>query len=179
MRLLVPMAAAVLVLGACKQDMIDQPKHEDYETSALFPDGKVQQAPVDGTVARGDLAAREALDRRPPLTRALLARGQERFGIYCTPCHGRVGDGEGMVVRRGFPQPPSLHDERLRQAPAHHFVSVITLGKGDMFSYAARVPPTDRWAIAAYIKALQLSQQVAAERLPDDLRAELPAEGRQ
>ncbi len=97
-----------------------------------------------------------------PVTRQSLARGRERFNIYCAVCHGATGDGNGMIVQRGFPQPPSFHDQRLRDAPAGHFVDVITNGYGVMYSYASRVAPEDRWAIAAYIRALQLSQHAAS-----------------
>jgi mono/diheme cytochrome c family protein len=101
----------------------------------------------------------------PPLSLALLQRGQQRFRIYCTPCHSELGDGNGMVVQRGFPHPPSYHEQRLVEAPTQHFYDVITHGYGAMYSYAARVAPEDRWAIAAYIRALQLSQHAS----PDDL----------
>ncbi|HZD52868.1 MAG TPA: cytochrome c, partial [Woeseiaceae bacterium] len=107
-----------------------------------------------------------------------LARGRERYGIYCAPCHGGIGDGDGMIVHRGFPRPPSFHAGRLRQASARYFVRIITDGKGDMYSYAARVAPADRWAIAAYVKALQLSQHVPATQMPEDLREGLAAEVR-
>lgn len=174
-----PAKAAVFVLAlagpvaGCDQNMISQPKYEEYETSELFPDGMVNQEPVEGTVARGDIRYRQALDERPRLTRELLERGRQRFAIYCSPCHGPLGDGKGMIVQRGFPQPPSFHSERLRQSSARHIVEIITNGKGDMFSYSARVAPADRWAIAAYVKALQLSQAYPAERLPPELRAKL------
>lgn len=175
-RTLLPAALAlVLALAACDQSMIDQPKYEEYEPAALFPDGLVMQKPVEGTIARDELAYRRALENRPPLTRALLERGQERYTIYCLPCHGAAGHGDGMIPRRGFPNPPSYHIPRLRQAPPRYVVQVITEGKGDMFSYAARVAPADRWAIAAYVKALQLSQQVAAERVPDHISPGLVA----
>ena len=103
----------------------------------------------------------------------LIERGQERFDIFCAPCHGRVGDGDGMIVERGFPRPPSYHIDRLRNAPTRHFYDVITEGYGARYSYAARVPPADRWAIVAYIRALQLSQDTAAGSLPADVRARL------
>ena len=109
----------------------------------------------------------------PPLTSALLQRGQQRFRIYCTPCHSELGDGNGMVVQRGFPRPPSYHIDRLRQAPTQHFYDVITHGYGAMYSFAARVAPDDRWAIAAYIRALQLSQHAPAEDVPPAQRQAL------
>jgi mono/diheme cytochrome c family protein len=108
-----------------------------------------------------------------PLTAATLARGQERFNIYCSPCHSEAGDGDGMVVRRGFPHPPSYHSERLRHAPDAHFFNVITHGYGAMFSYADRIEPDDRWAIVAYIRALQLSQHARLQDVPQPLRGRL------
>ncbi len=108
----------------------------------------------------------EAADAMPyPITMALLRRGRERFDIYCAPCHSPVGDGDGMVARRGFPHPPSYHSDRLRSAPDRHFYDVMTNGYGVMRSYADRVPPEDRWAIVAYIRALQLSQYARVEDL--------------
>jgi mono/diheme cytochrome c family protein len=148
--------AAVALLGACHQSltMSDQPKGDEWERSSLFRNGRVVQSPPPGTVAReqdvGDLLA-----ERPPMTLALVERGRERFNIFCSECHGYGGDGDGMVVQRGFPRPPSLRDPRLVAAPDAHFVDVITHGHGVMYSYADRVPPADRWAIAAYIRALQ------------------------
>ncbi|EKV29534.1 Molybdenum transport protein [Caenispirillum salinarum AK4] len=161
---------AILLVAACEQEMNEQPKYEVYETADLFPDGIVNQKPQPGTIALGDLERRAALDERPPLTPALLQRGRERFDIYCAPCHGAAGYGDGMIARRGFPDPPSYHTDRLRARPARYFVQVITQGVGDMYSYATRVEPADRWAIAAYIKALQLSQRVKADRLPPDVK---------
>jgi len=108
-----------------------------------------------------------------PVTRAILERGRERFTIYCQPCHSPVGDGDGLIVRRGFPAPPSFHIERLRKAPDRHFFEVITGGYGVMYPYADRVSPEDRWAIVAYIRALQLSQGAKAAELPDEVRREL------
>jgi len=139
------------------------------QSSTFFDDGRSERPVVPGTVARGQLRTDEAfytgklngveVDTFPfPITREVLARGQERYNIYCTPCHDRLGDGQGMIVQRGFPPPPSYHIDRLRQAPVGHFFSVMTNGYGTMYSYASRVTPEDRWAIAAYIRALQLSQ---------------------
>lgn len=160
-----------LLLAACGgYDMEDQERYEPYEEAALFPDGSVNQHPVPGTVYRGELERLAVLEERPEITQALLERGRERFDIFCSPCHGRTGHGDGMIVQRGFPGPPSFHIERLRQAPASHFVEVITDGYGIMYSYAALVPPPDRWAIAAYIRALQLSQHADALALPAAVR---------
>jgi mono/diheme cytochrome c family protein len=158
-----------LLLAACDQSMQDQAKYEAYEAADLFRDGKVNQSPVPGTIARGELAYRAALAERPELSLALIERGRERFEIFCSPCHSRTGDGDGMIVQRGFPRPPSFHTERLREVPTEHFVKVITDGYGVMFSYADRVPSADRWAIAAYIRALQLSQHAELASLPQDL----------
>lgn len=158
--------AMTLLLAGC-DDMSRQPRYDSYERSALFADGKALQLPPEGTVARDQPALDAQLRDRPPITAALLSRGRERYGIFCTPCHDQAGYGHGTVVMRGFPQPPSLHDERLRNAPSRHFVEVITNGHGTMYSYADRVPPADRWAIAAYIRALQLSQNAAATDLQE------------
>ena len=183
--------ATGLALSACERtmkDMYDQPKLGPDAASPLFPDGKGSRPPPPGSVAmamgdlaktsggrrgRQELAERDAADRAqatPPLTRALLLRGQERYDIYCAPCHSPVGDGDGMIVRRGFPPPPSYHQARLRDAPDRHFFDVITQGYGVMLPYADRVTPQDRWAIVAYIRALQASQDTAAASLPPALR---------
>lgn len=164
--------AAILLVAAC-DDMADQPKLEAWEATALFPDGKVVQAPPEGAVARGDLDRDAARETRPPLDRALLERGRERFDIHCSPCHGRDGGGDGMIVRRGMPAPPSYHQDRLRQAPDQHFIDVIEEGYGVMYPYANRVAPRDRWAIVAYIRALQLSQNAQADSLSPQARRRL------
>lgn len=157
---------ATLLLTGCEQNMVDQPKYEPYEDSRWFPDHQAARRLVDGTVARGTLLGPPPNTIPFPITQERLNRGQERFTIFCSPCHGLVGDGEGMVVQRGFPQPPSFHQERLRKAPDAHFYHVISEGYGVMYSYAARVPPADRWAITAYIRALQLSQHASLAELP-------------
>jgi mono/diheme cytochrome c family protein len=173
-RTLRAMIACLLLLAACGgREMKDQEKYEVYEAAPLFPDGSAMQHPVPGTVARQEPALRAELVERPPMSMELLERGRDRFGIYCSPCHGGVGDGEGVVVQRGFPHPPSYHIQRLREAPASHVVAVITQGYGVMYSYAARVPPADRWAIAAYIQALQLSQHAELSALPETDRRKL------
>ena len=163
-RALVPLA--LLLLAGCDDPMVDQAKYEVYESAARFRDGKVNQNPVPGTIARGELAWRATLTERPELTPALVARGRERFDAFCSPCHSYTGDGNGMIVQRGFPRPPSFHSERLRDAPTAHFIDVITNGYGVMYSYAERVPPADRWAIAAYIRALQLSAHAEVASRP-------------
>ncbi|WP_448206945.1 c-type cytochrome [Azospirillum sp. sgz302134] len=156
---------AVMALGAC-DNMADQPRDKTWRPANALPDRKIwPPVPPAGTVAREDVP-RPA----PALTPALLARGKERFEVYCTPCHGYLGEGDGMIVKRGFPAPPSFHIDRLRAAPTQHFYDVITQGWGVMYSYADRVDSDDRWAIAAYIRALQDSQRVAAASLPDPVR---------
>jgi len=148
--------------------MANQPKQLPYERhagQASNPD----LLPPDGIVARDEAPPPPP----PPVTLALLQRGQRRFGIYCTPCHGEVGDGHGMIVERGFPAPPSFDGDRLLAAPSQHFYDVISNGYGVMFSYADRVAPADRWAIAAYIRALQASQHAAVAGLPPDVRDRL------
>lgn len=154
-----------------------QPKYTPLEASSFFDDGRSARPLVEGTVARGHLRTDELFytgkingvlaDVFPfPVTREVLKRGEERFNIYCSDCHDRVGTGQGIVVRRGFRAPPSFHSDRLRKAPAGHFFDVITQGSGAMYSFASRIPPQDRWAIAAYIRALQLSQNATLEDVP-------------
>lgn len=162
-----------LALAACKQEMAQQRRYDTYEPAPLWPDGAAARPLPEGVVARGDLVRDAAAANPPQVTPALLARGQERFGIYCAPCHGPSGDGDGMVVHRGFPHPPSYHTARLRAAPAAYVYDVITRGYGVMYGYAARVEPADRWAIIAYIRALQLSRGVELAAVPD-ARERLP-----
>ena len=142
-----------LALVGCR-NMVQQPRYDEYEASPLYPDGMAMQHPPEGTVAQ-DLPQQIAAAQRPPLTRALLERGRERFGIYCTPCHAYDGSGNGVVPARGFPHPPDFRSARLKAAPAAHFYDVMTNGYGVMYPYADRVPPRDRWAIAAYIRVQQ------------------------
>lgn len=168
--------AIPLMLSAC-DEMSHQPRYDSYEESGLFADGKSLQAPPAGTVARDAIARRKTLETRPPMTEALLARGRDRFAIYCTPCHDLSGYGEGVVPSRGFPKPPSFHSDRLREASARYFVEVITHGHGAMYSYSDRVEPGDRWAIAAYIRALQLSQNAPAALLTKKERDRLKKTG--
>ena len=147
----------LLLLAACN-NMVQQPRYDAYEESSLFADGKVMQAPPDGTVARDAQLLASAARRPVAITPALLERGEERYGIYCAVCHGEDGRGDGYVTTRGFPHPPSYLSARLRAAPASHFYDVITNGYGVMYSYADRVPPADRWAITAHIRVLQAAQ---------------------
>jgi mono/diheme cytochrome c family protein len=175
--------AAALGAG-CRQDMHDQPRYEPLEASDFFGDGMSARPLIEDTVARGHLRENPALytgldsagqpmaELPVPLTRELLTRGRERFGIYCTPCHGLLGNGEGMVVRRGFKQPTSFHAQRLREEAVGYFFDVATNGFGVMPSYATMIPVEDRWAIAAYIQALQLSQDAPTSVLDEhDLEA--------
>jgi mono/diheme cytochrome c family protein len=164
-----------LLLSGCEQQMANMPRYDPEEPSALFADGSSARPPVGGTVTReADLTPMP--DRNPyPLNIALLQRGQERFDIFCSPCHSVAGDGDGLVARRGFPHPPTFHQDALRRAHDRHFYDVITNGYGVMYSYADRVPPADRWAIVAYIRALQLSQDARLADLPSDLRAKVEA----
>ena len=144
------------MLGAC-HNMVQQPRYDEYETSPLFADGMAMQHPPQGTIAR-DYPQHRHAEQRPALTLALIERGRERFGIYCTPCHAEDGSGQGIVPQRGFPHPPDLRSARLRRAPASHIYDVVTRGYGVMYPYADRVAPRDRWAIAAYLRALQQAQ---------------------
>lgn len=161
-----------LLLAAC-DDMEHQPRYDHAKPAALFNDGKVLQAPPDGTIAREDPALIQSLKTRPALTRELVERGRERYGIYCIVCHDASGHGEGVVPSRGFPAPPSFHIPRLQAAPPDYIVDVITNGHGVMYSYADRVAPADRWAIAAYVKALQLAQDAPAAALSLEERERL------
>ena len=199
MRMLLALAL-LLALAGCERamhDMYRQPRFDPGESTPLFSNGSADRPPPPGSVpvAAGTLAmtssgrkgrelpaewqAAEAATSPPPITQQLLARGQERFDIYCMPCHSPVGDGDGRIVQRGFPRPPSYHEQRLRDAPDRHFYDVITNGYGIMHAYADRVPPPDRWAIVAYIRALQLSQNAQVAQLPPAVRAKLAASAAQ
>lgn len=170
--------------GCERNDMHNQPRHEPHEASAFFDDGQASRPLVTGTIARGQLTAsdmrhgglapagEEPADVFPfEITRADLLRGQQRYNIYCSVCHGVDGDGKGMIVQRGFTPPPSLHEQRLKDAPAGHFFNVITSGWGAMYSYNDRVIPEDRWRIIAYIRTLQLSQSEAVASAAGAARA--------
>jgi mono/diheme cytochrome c family protein len=183
-----PRAASALLFLAvtgCRPDMYNQPRYKTYAEDSFFRDGASARPLPLHTVARGhaDLDteyfagktdAGKLVETFPqPVTRALLNRGRERYDIYCAVCHGRTGDGRGMIVQRGFPAPPSYHTERLRTAPVGHFYDVMTNGYGVMYSYAARVDPPDRWAIAAYIRTLQLANNATLNDVPEAERANL------
>ncbi len=175
---LLPSALALLlVVAGCRQDMHDQPKYKPYRASSFFEDGRAVRPLVADTVARGHLdddtllytgkAGDAFADLFPfAVSRQVLDRGHERFDIFCSPCHDRVGSGDGMIVRRGYRRPPSFHIDRLRQQPAGYFYDVITHGFGVMPSYAQQIPPRDRWAIVAYVRALQLSQHATLADVP-------------
>ena len=167
-----------LLLGACRQDMHDQPKYKPFAKSSFWPDQRSARPVVEGTVARGKLKTDIRLWKGRnadgsfitvlpvPVSKALLERGQQRYNIYCTPCHGRAGDGEGMVVQRGFKHPPTYHSDKLRQQPIGYVYDVVTNGFGAMASYSSRIPMEDRWAIAAYVRVLQFSQNATINDVP-------------
>lgn len=166
-------APVILVTGLCLaiaacDNMANQPKRLPYELPYGAEAANWPALPPLHTIARDDVPV-----PIPPVTLALLDRGQQRFDIYCAPCHSRMGDGHGMIVQRGFPAPPSYYIARLRQAPNQHFYDVITHGYGAMFPYADRVAPADRWAIVAYIRALQASADGRLADVPPDKRAAL------
>jgi mono/diheme cytochrome c family protein len=172
-------------LTSCRQDMQDQPKYKPLAASRFFSDGKSARQLVEGTepFQPGGQAISPTADESKAtalpfaLTPQALDRGQGRFNIYCSPCHGRLGYGDGMVVQRGFLAPPSYHIDRLRQAPVGHFYDVMTNGFGAMPSYADKVAPQDRWAVAAYIRALQLSQHATINDAPPEDRGKLQSGG--
>ncbi len=149
---------ALLMLAACNQNMVQQPRYDSYEENPLFANGQTMQHPPEGTVSR-DTAAAEAAAQPAKITPALLARGEQRYTIFCAPCHGADGRGDGVIPLRGFPHPPSYLESRLLRSPDAHFYDVISNGYGVMYSYADRVPPADRWAIVAHIRALQRAQK--------------------
>jgi len=167
---------ALILAGCTRSNMDSQPKYHEYEPGALFQNGRVLQAPVAGTVARGDLERERRIGQKPAITAALLKRGRTQYDVYCSPCHDRAGTGNGIVVQRGFPKPPNLHDELLRSADDQHLMGVITRGFGVMYAYGDRVGPRDRWAIVAYIRALQLSQRANLSDISSDERKRLMAE---
>ncbi len=182
----------LVLLAGCERglhEMYEQPKYKPLTPTRLFSDGNSSRPQVpdtvvhsSGAVAASSSGRRGAVDTsasaEPPVSETLLKRGQAQFEIFCTPCHSAAGDGDGMVVRRGFPAPPSYHIQRLREAPDSHFYDVITNGYGVMYPYSDRIAPQDRWAIVAYIRALQLSQHAPAATLSDADRAKLSGSGR-
>lgn len=192
-RTLLGVCAAVLGIFAAgcqiQQDMARQPKNKPLSPSAFFEDGRSERAPVENTVARGSVADDELFVPKDsnafpvPLTPELMARGQERYKIFCTPCHGLQGDGNGMIATRGMKYPPSFvgpndsNSNRLRQVPNGYIFDVVTNGFGAMQGYSAQVPPKDRWAIVAYVRALQLSRKAPVSELPPALREKLNAPG--
>ncbi len=188
-KVLMALGAGLAVVG-CHTDMWVQPKiHEPYQQSKFYSDGSTARPLVEGTVARGHLRLDDAfftgfkdgklVDDFPlPVDEELIRRGKERYTIYCTPCHGQLGDGQGMIAKRGFTlrRPVgNYHTERLQKMPVGHFYDVITNGYGSMYSYASRVEPRDRWAIVAYIRTLQLSQDAtAADKQEADSKHPMP-----
>lgn len=181
--LLIP---AVAALTACRQDMHDQPKFKGLQVSGLWTNGQAVRPLVEGTIARGRLRQdphkfagktgdvfAATLPAGYKADKAFLLHGQRRYNIYCTPCHGMAGYGDGMVVSRGFKAPPSYHIDRLRNQPVGYFFDVMTNGYGVMVSYASRIPVDDRWAIAAYIRALQLSQNATLADVSEADRAKM------
>jgi mono/diheme cytochrome c family protein len=177
-RFLSVFCALLAVIGSgCRQDMHDQPKYVPLRQSAFFDDTRSARPVIAGTVARGQLNddpllatgklnGADATVFPAPVDAKAMLRGQERFNIYCAPCHGRTGAGDGMIVQRGYRRPPSLHEDRLRAAAVGHFFDVITNGFGAMPDYAMQIRPEDRWAVVAYIRALQLSGHATIADVP-------------
>jgi mono/diheme cytochrome c family protein len=182
-------ALTLALLTACDmQDMYQEPKYEPLQPSESFNDGRSARPLEPDTVAQGPLRTntlfytgksdgKNATALPMPLTVSLLKRGEERYDIYCAPCHDRVGNGNGMIVQRGFRPPASFHIQRLRDAPIGHFYDVMSTGFGTMADFSAQITPEDRWAIAAYIRALQLSQHASLAQVPTEQRQRLEAQG--
>jgi cytochrome c553 len=177
---------AILALASCRQKMANQARYDPLEASDFFADGMAARPRVAGTIARGELSGNPFFDTGKingqvadgfpmPVTIDVINRGHDRFDIYCAQCHGRVGDGNGMIPARGYRRPPSFHTQTLRTATSGHFFDVMTNGFGAMPPYGKMIPPQDRWAIAAYIRALQLSQNATVADVPAEKRAELDA----
>ena len=179
--LLVACAAGFLFVSGCqiRQDMADQPKYKPLAPTDFFADGRSERPIIENTVARGSLdddalyVSKESNVFPLELNAELMQRGKDRYGVFCTPCHGIQGDGNGMVAMRGMKHPPTYHEERLRKVPNGYLFDVITNGFGGMLGYSAQIAPRDRWAIIAYIRALQLSRNAPASELPSDLRDKL------
>jgi len=172
--LLAPLAMLALLAGCKRQDMYTQNYSRTWDRNSFFANGTSMRHPPEGTVARQPYAPSAPMPAT--IDAALVARGQERFGIFCTPCHGGAGHGQGMIVQRGFPQAPSLVSGKLRTADAKVFYDAMTNGYGAMYSFATRITPADRWAVIAYVRALQLSQDADPASLPDADRAKLAAQ---
>ncbi len=182
------LAACGIFLAGCneellRQDMANQPKNRPLSESDFFADGRSERPLIENTVARGSIANDELVVAKDsnafpvPIDEKLLERGESRYKIYCTPCHGLQGDGNGMIVMRGMKRPPSYHIDRLRQSPNGYYFDVITNGFGSMYSYSAQISPKDRWAIIAYIRALQLSRNAKASELPESVRGKISSAG--
>lgn len=180
------MAVVLLLSSGCelRKAMYDQPKLRPLQASEFFEDGMASRKPVEGTVARGLLKddthlydgmvnGELATTFPAPVTLEVVQRGRQRYDIFCAPCHDRAGTGNGMIVKRGFKQPPSFHEQRLRDSAPGYYYNVIKNGFGVMQGYGPQVPVEDRWAITAYVKALQLSQNAVLADVPEDKRAEL------
>jgi mono/diheme cytochrome c family protein len=176
--------ALVATAVACRQDMHDQPKYVPLRQAAFFGDDRSARPLIAGTVARGHLNDDTLLHTGKvgnadatmfpfAVDERTMARGHERFDIHCSPCHGRTGQGDGMVVRRGFRRPPTFHQDRLRNAPVGQIFDVITNGFGAMPDYATQIGAADRWAIIAYVRALQLSEHATMADVPADRRGGL------
>jgi mono/diheme cytochrome c family protein len=186
---LVLAGVSLLSIGCSRLDMQDQPKYKSQRPSDFFVDGRSDRPELEGTIARGqldedvafyegeDAAGKDIAEFPIAVDKAVIQRGQQRYDIYCAPCHGRLGNGMGMIVQRGFKQPPSYHIDRLRNAPVGHYFDVITNGYGAMLNYAQQIQVRDRWAIIAYIRALQYSQNANVNDLPVEARAQIPAAG--
>ena len=187
--MLATLTALLFVCVGCRQDMHNQPKYVPLRESTFFADRSSARPPVPGTVARGQLRDDTLLytgkiDGQPsavfpfPVDEGVMSRGRDRFDVFCSPCHGRTGLGDGMVVQRGYAHPPSLIENRLRTTPPGHFFDVITNGFGPMPDYAAQVEARDRWAIAAYIRALQLAGSATITDVPPTERVRLEGQAR-
>lgn len=182
-------ASLLFVCAGCRLDMHVQPRYNPYDPTEFFGDGQSARLPVAGTVPRGDLRLgpnelfysgklnSQVSEAFPyPVTQEIVERGRDRYNVYCSPCHGFSGDGDGMIVQRGFRHPPSLHSDQLRSAPAGHFFDVISNGFGVMYPYGYRIVPRDRWAIVSYIRALQLSRKASINDVPEAEREKLRGE---
>jgi len=167
----------ILLFSGCRQDMYNESRYKTYAPSSFFDDGSSARPSVEGAVSHGEYYDDPLMttgyvngklsNQFPfPMTKEILTRGQERYNIFCAVCHDQVGTGRGMVVQRGFPQPPSFHIDRLKMAPNGYYFDVMTNGMGKMYSYSARIPVKDRWAIVAYVRALQRSQNSRLSDVP-------------